>query len=108
MECHKDTKALSFIEKSLTENRNPSYLCTAMKFRIFILTIFLLPGTIAMQAQCSMCRAVAESGDKNGQHIANGLNNGILYLMAVPYLLLFVFFRKKIWGFLKELRALWN
>jgi len=79
-----------------------------MKFKLFFLSAIFLLGSFAMHAQCSMCRAVAESGDKNGQHVAGGLNNGILYLMIIPYVLIFLFFRKKIWGFLKELRALWN
>ena len=79
-----------------------------MKLRIFFLSTIFFLCTFAMNAQCAMCRAVAESGDKNGQHVVGGLNNGILYLMAIPYVLIFFFFRKKIWGFLKELRALWN
>tara|TARA_A200000113_G_scaffold223269_1_gene238524 strand:+ start:3214 stop:3354 length:141 start_codon:yes stop_codon:yes gene_type:complete len=32
-----------------------------------------------------MCRAVLESGD--AQETAKGINNGIIYLMAIPYLL---------------------
>ena len=32
-----------------------------------------------------MCRAVLES--EEGQTTAKGINNGILYLMAIPYLL---------------------
>ena len=36
-------------------------------------------------AQCAMCRAVLESGDD--QKVAEGINNGIVYLMIVPYLL---------------------
>ena len=35
--------------------------------------------------QCSMCRAVLQS--EEGQATAKGINNGILYLMAIPYLL---------------------
>ena len=35
--------------------------------------------------QCSMCRAVLES--EEGQSTAKGINNGILYLMAIPYFL---------------------
>jgi len=34
-----------------------------------------------------MCRAVAESGKKNEQTLGRGLNNGILYLLATPYLI---------------------
>ena len=36
-------------------------------------------------AQCSMCRAVLES--EGAQETAKGINNGIIYLMAIPYLL---------------------
>ena len=36
-------------------------------------------------AQCSMCRAVLESGE--ALETAKGINNGIIYLMAIPYLL---------------------
>jgi hypothetical protein len=38
-----------------------------------------------LEAQCSMCRAVLES--EEGQATAKGINNGIVYLMAMPYLL---------------------
>lgn len=37
------------------------------------------------EAQCSMCRAVLESGEQ--QKVAEGINNGIVYLMALPYIL---------------------
>ncbi len=36
-------------------------------------------------AQCAMCRAVLES--EEGQSTAEGVNNGIMYLMVIPYLL---------------------
>lgn len=36
--------------------------------------------------QCAMCRAVLESGAD--QEAAKGLNDGIIYLMAVPYVLI--------------------
>ena len=41
-----------------------------------------------VQAQCAMCKSVASSNKDAGGNIANGLNDGILYLMAIPYLLL--------------------
>ncbi len=67
----------------------------------------LAPETAWAQG-CAMCKAVVESGEGSGnifggaQSIGKGLNNGILYLMAVPYVLLFLLFRKKIVGFVKE------
>ena len=51
-------------------------------------------------AQCAMCKASAESDLNSGGTIAKGLNTGILYLMAIPYILLmtgaYFFFRKQI------------
>ncbi|MGB5243800.1 MAG: hypothetical protein WBN28_06805 [Lutimonas sp.] len=37
-----------------------------------------------IKAQCAMCKAVVESG---GGDTAEGINNGIVYLMAFPYLI---------------------
>lgn len=37
-------------------------------------------------AQCAMCRAVLES--EVGQETAKGVNNGIVYLMIIPYILI--------------------
>jgi len=39
-------------------------------------------------AQCAMCRGSVESTMSNGRNmVATGLNTGILYLLATPYLL---------------------
>jgi len=57
-----------------------------MKIRISLLLLFLLllsPSLV--EAQCAMCRAVVES--EQGGKTAEGLNNGIVYLMAIPYIL---------------------
>ena len=56
------------------------------KYVMFFLLIFILLINVEeINAQCSMCRAVLES--EEGQTTAKGINNGILYLMAIPYLL---------------------
>ncbi|WP_205503041.1 hypothetical protein [Rufibacter psychrotolerans] len=53
---------------------------------LLILLLWVQPGV--SQAQCAMCTASVESSNnEDGDSIANGLNKGILYLMAVPYLL---------------------
>ena len=39
-------------------------------------------------AQCAMCKAAPTSNLEGGGNIANGLNTGILYLMAIPYILI--------------------
>lgn len=40
------------------------------------------------EAQCPMCRMSAESNLKDGGQAGKGLNNGILYLLATPYLMI--------------------
>ena len=48
-------------------------------------------------AQCAMCKQAAESSLKsNPNSMARSLNSGILYLMAVPYLMLGFIFRKQL------------
>ncbi|MDG1760384.1 MAG: hypothetical protein P8H54_06900 [Flavobacteriaceae bacterium] len=37
-------------------------------------------------AQCAMCRAVLES--EGNADVAEGINDGIVYLMAIPYVLI--------------------
>ena len=41
-------------------------------------------------AQCAMCKAVVESNQKDGGGVGAGLNKGILYLMALPYIMVFL------------------
>ena len=48
-----------------------------------LIILLLLPQNI--EAQCAMCRAVLES--EGNASSAEGINNGIVYLMAIPYLL---------------------
>ena len=50
----------------------------------YFILLFLI-GSFDLEAQCSMCRAVLES--EEGQQTAKGINNGIVYLMAIPYIL---------------------
>ena len=52
-----------------------------------ITTLFLVIS-ISSNAQCAMCRAVLESG--SDQKVAEGVNNGIMYLMIIPYILIAV------------------
>jgi len=51
---------------------------------IFLLVFFVF-GLLSADAQCAMCRAVLES--EEGGKAAKGINNGIVYLMLFPYLL---------------------
>ena len=47
--------------------------------------LFFLIFIESIHSQCSMCRAVIES--EEGQATAKGINDGIVYLMAIPYIL---------------------
>ncbi len=55
-----------------------------MKKRIIYILLLIFVQAEAF-AQCSMCRAVLESEVDNSA--AEGINNGIVYLMAFPYIL---------------------
>ena len=57
-----------------------------MKPKILPIIIILLLASLPAEAQCAMCRAVLES-EESGQ-AAKGINNGIIYLMIFPYLLI--------------------
>ncbi|MEH6618751.1 hypothetical protein [Maribacter arcticus] len=66
------------------------------KRTIVILVAVLIVVPFDADAQCAMCRAVLES-ESSGK-AAEGINNGIVYLMAIPYVLvagLFYFIYKK-------------
>lgn len=56
--------------------------------RIGILLVFfcLIFNLGHINAQCAQCAAAVESDAKNGNTAVNGLNNGILFLLAAPYL----------------------
>ena len=53
--------------------------------KLALLSLFLLSTTVGF-AQCSMCKAVAETADGGG--FGAGLNYGIVYLMIFPYLII--------------------
>jgi len=70
-------------------------LCSILAL-FFALNLATVPQ---VQAQCPMCRIAAESNMKNGGTAGKGLNNGILYILATPYLLVgvigFVWWRNR-------------
>jgi len=57
-----------------------------MKLKLTLIFILFFLTIIPAEAQCAMCRAVIES-DESGLS-AKGINNGIVYLMIFPYLLI--------------------
>ena len=63
--------------------RNSKYIIVVF---LLIVIVSILP--IDAIGQCPMCRMAAESNLQNGGTEAKGLNNGILYMLAMPYLLI--------------------
>lgn len=55
-----------------------------MKNKVILWTLFSFLFSLNSVAQCAMCKAVVENGDAE---VAQGLNDGIMYLMAFPYIL---------------------
>ncbi len=61
-----------------------------MKIYRLLLIVFtvgiLACSVVPVNAQCAMCTTSVESNAKNGNKTTKGLNNGIMYLLAAPYL----------------------
>ncbi len=80
-------------------------------FKVLIAAFIILALPDFADAQCAMCKATAESNQnaKGEQHFGANLNAAILYLMAVPYIVLtflaFLFFKKEILAKVALLRA---
>ncbi len=56
-------------------------------FAVFAFSILLFSADA--NAQCAMCRSQVESSiEGQGKVVGRGLNDGILYLMTIPYLVL--------------------
>lgn len=52
---------------------------------------FLMGLSIDAEAQCAMCKAVLESNMQSGEDaLGKGINEGIIYIMFVPYILMAV------------------
>ncbi|MCO5935698.1 hypothetical protein NAF17_09100 [Mucilaginibacter sp. RB4R14] len=59
------------------------------KLKYFYLVLvfgLLVISVVPVKAQCSTCSANVESNSKSGDNKTNGLNSGIMYLLAAPYL----------------------
>ncbi|MEI6866331.1 hypothetical protein [Flavicella sp.] len=50
----------------------------------FFFSCFLFLISVVGYSQCAMCKAVVENSDSG---LAEGVNNGIMYLMIFPYIL---------------------
>ena len=58
-----------------------------MKRLVLLIVVMLVISGSDLMAQCAMCRSTLENNYSNGNPgIAAGINTGILYLLAMPYL----------------------
>ena len=56
--------------------------------KLLILFAFgcMLLSAAEVKAQCAMCTTAVESNNKSGASTTKGINHGIMYLLAAPYL----------------------
>ncbi len=75
-----------------------------MKLKAYSVLLFLIVSGQKIWAQgCSQCKLVSEQATElDESSFGTNINSGILYLMIIPYLLIFFLFRKRIIGFLKS------
>jgi len=60
---------------------------TCLKIVFFILAFgFIMLDVKPVKAQCEQCAANIATNKQSGGTTANGLNKGILFLLACPYL----------------------
>ena len=67
------------------ENRANSKEQRSIRVRIFFYFLFSLFFSFSANAQCAMCRAALTSEGNTAK--AQAVNDGIVYLMIIPYLL---------------------
>lgn len=70
---------------------------------IVLVFAILFVADIAFGQGCSQCKLMAEQGSELDEaSFGSNINYGILYLMAMPYIIIFFLFRKKIFQFIKS------
>lgn len=69
-----------------------------MKNRVILIAAFLFFwGYNTLSQGCSQCKLLSEQGsDLDESSFGSNINNGILFLMVIPYLILMFLFREQI------------
>lgn len=77
-------------------------MSTWKKYILLIVMVFAID--MVFSQGCSQCKLLAEQGSELDEaSFGSNINYGILYLMAIPYILLFLLFRKRITGLFRSL-----
>ena len=61
------------------------------KIKFFVLLSLMTFFNSLSYGQCAMCKAVVEANLEEGDTKGAGLNDGILFLMSMPYIAVFLF-----------------
>lgn len=79
------------------------------KVLFLALTVVALMFVFAYDADaqgCAMCKLNSKAASEEvDTSVGEQINAGILYLLAIPYVILFILFRKKIGSLFRELRT---
>ena len=71
---------------------------------LFVLIAVVLISDVALGQGCSQCKLLAEQGSELDEaSFGTNINYGILYLMAMPYIILLIMFRKRLLSLAKGL-----
>ena len=62
-----------------------------LKIKLFVLVILMTFFNSLSLSQCAMCKAVVEANLEAGDTKGAGLNDGILFLMSMPYIAVLLF-----------------
>ena len=69
----------------LSKFKNIEYKVKNVGVERSIYVLFSIFYSLFSQSQCSMCRASLQN--EANKSVAEGVNDGIVYLMAIPYIL---------------------
>ena len=70
-----------------------------------IIFFLLLLASEPVMSQCAMCKGAAETSMQEGSQDASGLNMGVMYLFATPYLLVLTIGGLWYWNYRKNKKA---
>lgn len=74
---------------------------------LLLLIVVIAVSEVAFGQGCSQCKLLSEQGSGANEvdeaAFGSNINYGILYLMIIPYILLFALFHKRIFAFFRKL-----